>query len=106
VPPGPEGRGAAFSGVWLSPVAPWGVVIIGESQPRRLDEFIAELETALGRMAERRLMDLQPGDVPATWADTTLLTALIGALPATRMEDGLREFVAWYLASEHNREAG
>jgi UDP-glucuronate 4-epimerase len=106
VPPGPKGRGEAIEGDSLSPVAPWRVVNIGQSQPRRLDEFIAALEAALGRKAERRMLDMQPGDVPATWADTRLLTALIGELPATRLEDGLRDFVAWYLASEHNRPVG
>jgi UDP-glucuronate 4-epimerase len=72
------------------------VVNIGQGVPVRLMDFVAEIEEAVGRKARCRMMDLQPGDVPATWADTTLLRALAGPLPKTELKDGVRAFVEWY----------
>ncbi|MFP4044303.1 MAG: SDR family NAD(P)-dependent oxidoreductase [Rhodosalinus sp.] len=86
----------------LSPVAPWRVVNIGNAQPVKLGDFVAAIEAALGMEAEKRLLPMQPGDVPATWADTTLLTALTGHRPGTPLEEGVRSFVDWYL-SEYRR---
>jgi UDP-glucuronate 4-epimerase len=80
----------------LSPVAPWRVVNIGQSRPTPLPEFIAAIETALGRPAQKRMLPIQPGDVPATWADTALLRALVGDIPATPLQDGIDAFVRWY----------
>ncbi|CUH38974.1 UDP-glucose 4-epimerase [Jannaschia seosinensis] len=83
----------------LSPVAPHRIVNIGNGEAVELDRFIAAIEAATGRTATRNLMDMQPGDVPATWADTILLTDLLGhALPRTPIEEGVRAFVAWYLS--------
>jgi UDP-glucuronate 4-epimerase len=96
VPPPPAGRGTVIEGDSLSPVAPWRVVNIGQSQPQKLETFIAAIETALGRQAERRMLPMQPGDVPATWADTGLLRALVGDLPVTPLDAGIAAFVAWY----------
>ena len=62
----------------------------------RLTEFIDAIETATGRTATRNLMPMQPGDVPATWADCSLLTQLCGPLPATPLADGVSRFVDWY----------
>jgi UDP-glucuronate 4-epimerase len=61
-----------------------------------LEEFIAAIETATGRSATRNLMDMQAGDVPATWADTSLLQALTGYQPKTDIQTGVRKFVDWY----------
>ncbi len=80
----------------LSPVAPFRVVNIGNGQPERLLDFIAAIEAAVGQPALRNDMDMQPGDVPATWADTDLLERLTGYRPQTDMRDGVRDFVAWY----------
>ena len=82
----------------LSPVAPWRVVNIGNAQPVRLGDFIAAVEAALGRPAERTLLPMQPGDVPATWADVTLLDALTGPRRATPLAEGVQAFVDWYLS--------
>ncbi|SFE72641.1 NAD-dependent epimerase/dehydratase family protein [Roseivivax sediminis] len=82
----------------LSPVAPFRVVNIGNSEPVQLTDFIAAIEAATGRQAERKLMPMQPGDVPATWADTALLEALIGARSGTPVAVGVDRFVAWYRA--------
>ena len=80
----------------LSPVAPWRVVNIGNSQPVRLGAMIAALEDALGLEAKRNLMPMQPGDVPATWADAELLRALTGYVPNTDIREGVQRFVEWY----------
>lgn len=80
----------------LSPVAPWRVVNIGNSQPVRLGEMIAAIEEALGIEAKRNLMPMQPGDVPATWADAELLRSLTGNVPKTDIREGVRRFVEWY----------
>lgn len=80
----------------LSPVAPYRVVNIGNSAPVPLMEYIAAIEAALGQEARKNFMDMQPGDVPATWADGTLLRQLTGYAPQTTVQDGVAQFVAWY----------
>ena len=80
----------------LSPVAPWRVVNIGNGAPVGLMEFVQAVEAALGMQAEKRFLPMQPGDVPATWADATLIEALTGALPRTDIRDGVARFVDWY----------
>lgn len=82
----------------LSPVAPFRVVNIGASRPTPLMEYIAALETALGITAQKNLMEMQPGDVPATWADTSLLNQLTGYEPQVPVEEGVARFVTWYRA--------
>jgi UDP-glucuronate 4-epimerase len=80
----------------LSPVAPFRVVNIGNDQPVKLLDFIAAIEAACGRPAIKTFHDMQPGDVPATWADTRLLRALIGPRKTTEIRSGLQRFVDWY----------
>jgi UDP-glucuronate 4-epimerase len=80
----------------LSPVAPWRVVNIGNGEKVALGDFIAAIEKATGRAAIRNLMEMQKGDVPATWADNRLLTRLTGYRPETGIETGMAAFVAWY----------
>ncbi|MCQ0091595.1 SDR family NAD(P)-dependent oxidoreductase [Roseovarius sp. M141] len=80
----------------LSPVAPWRVVNIGNGMSVPLMEFVAAIEAATGRKAEKHFMDMQPGDVPATWADARLLEALTGPLPRTPVQVGVQRFVDWY----------
>jgi UDP-glucuronate 4-epimerase len=99
VPPAPGTRAPAVPGDSLSPVAPWRVVNVGLSEPTRLEDFIAAVEAATGQRATRRMRDMQPGDLAETWADATLLTALVGPLPRTPLEEGVRRFVAWYDAT-------
>ncbi|MDX5350535.1 MAG: GDP-mannose 4,6-dehydratase [Paracoccaceae bacterium] len=98
------GTAPAVSGDSLSPVAPFRVVNIGNGQPVQLLDFIAAIETATGREAIRSLEPMQPGDVPATWADTTLLQQLTGYKPQTRLEDGIAAYVSWFL-DYHQRAA-
>jgi len=96
VPQRPADPSDIVAGDSLSPVAPWRVVNIGNSEKVRLMDFIAAIEAALGRKAVCNFMAIQPGDVPATWADAGLLARLTGYRPATPMRAGVAEFVAWY----------
>lgn len=80
----------------LSPVAPYRVVNIGNSDKVRLLDFIDAIEDALGKKASRNYMEMQKGDVPATWADATLLQELTGYRPQTDFKDGIAHFVAWF----------
>ena len=80
----------------LSPVAPWRIVNIGNSRPVQLGDMIAAVEEALGVEARRNLMPMQPGDVPATWADADLLKSLTGYVPQTDIREGVGKFVEWY----------
>ena len=82
----------------LSPIAPFRTVNIGGGQPVELMDFIAAIERAVGRKAVLNMMDMQQGDVVATEADTGLLRALVGELPQTSLEDGVRQFADWYRA--------
>ena len=80
----------------LSPVAPYRIVNIGNGETVQLADFIAAIEAACGREAIRNLMPMQPGDVPATWADNRLLVDLTGYAPTTSVQDGIARFVAWF----------
>jgi UDP-glucuronate 4-epimerase len=60
--------------------------------------MIEVLENALGRTAKKRMLDMQPGDVAATYADVESLERDVGFRPATSIEDGVRRFVDWYLS--------
>ncbi|MDR6832041.1 MULTISPECIES: SDR family NAD(P)-dependent oxidoreductase [unclassified Sphingopyxis] len=80
----------------LSPVAPFRIVNIGNNDKVRLLDFVAAIEDTLGMTAKRNLMPMQMGDVPATWADASLLERLTGYRPQTDFRDGVRQFVAWY----------
>ena len=87
---------APVEGDSLSPVAPYRVVNIGNGRPLPLMDFIAAIEAACGREAIKHFHDMQPGDVPATWADTSVLHALTGQRPTTPVAEGLQAFVDWY----------
>jgi len=76
--------------------APHRVFNIGNATPTPLLTYVEALEHALGRTARRRLLPLQPGDVPATAADTSALEAWTGFRPATPVGEGVARFVAWY----------
>lgn len=80
----------------LSPVAPWRVVNIGNSHKVRLLDFVEAIEECVGRKAIKNFMEMQAGDVPATWADTSLLQHLTGYCPTTGFKEGVRHFVQWY----------
>ena len=75
---------------------PQRVLNVGNSAPVMLMDFIGSLERALGKAAHQRLLPMQPGDVPDTWADVSRLRALTGFAPATPLDAGVRHFVEWY----------
>jgi UDP-glucuronate 4-epimerase len=75
---------------------PYRIVNVGCGRPVGLEDFIATIEIAIGRRADRRYRPMQSGDVPATWASTELLEKLTGFRPATPLTEGVRAFLAWY----------
>jgi UDP-glucuronate 4-epimerase len=77
---------------------PARVFNIGNHDPVQLLDFIACLEASLGRTAEKRLLPMQDGDVPATYADTRALREWVGFAPATPLATGIQHFVDWYQA--------
>lgn len=76
--------------------APYKIYNIGNNAPVELLRFIEVLEDALGKKAEKNLLPIQAGDVPATYADVDDLMADVGFKPATSIEEGIGRFVAWY----------
>lgn len=99
VPIGPSGH--EYNAVGLpstSNAAPFRVVNIGNSQPVQLLDFISAIEENIGIKAKKNFMPMQAGDVPATWADTSLLESLTGFKPRTNHEAGVRKFLRWYRA--------
>jgi UDP-glucuronate 4-epimerase len=78
--------------------APWRVYNIGNNRPVELLDVVRILEETIGKPAKRELLPMQPGDVPATFADIDDLQRDVGFSPATPIERGIAEFVAWYKA--------
>ena len=76
--------------------APYRVYNIGNGKPVKLMDFILTLEKHLGKKAKMNMMPIQPGDVEATWADTSALERDVGYKPSTDLEIGIGEFVKWY----------
>ncbi|MEJ2116827.1 MAG: NAD-dependent epimerase [Alphaproteobacteria bacterium] len=94
----PEGD-ATWSSAQPDPsrsTAPYRLYNIGNNNPVRLMDFIAAIEKATGREAEKNYLPMQPGDVPATYADVEDLIRDVGFAPNTSLEDGIERFVAWY----------
>jgi UDP-glucuronate 4-epimerase len=88
--------GTVPEGDSLSPVAPWRVVNIGNSDAVQLTDFIRAIEDATCLKATCNLVPMQAGDVTATWADASLLKTLTGYQPKTKVHDGMKAFVKWY----------
>jgi len=76
--------------------APWRVYNIGNNKPIELMDYIAALETALGKTAEKEFLPLQAGDVPATYANVDDLVEQFDYKPSTSVEEGINRFVSWY----------
>ncbi|KAA0124370.1 NAD-dependent epimerase [Methylobacterium sp. P1-11] len=95
----PAAPNPAWSGAAPDPgtsAAPYRIYNIGNNEPVALLDMIALLEAALGRKAEKILLPMQPGDVPATYADIDDLVRDSGFRPATPLETGINRFVEWY----------
>ena len=69
---------------------------IGNNAPGKLSEVVEAIETVLGIKAEKKLLPLQPGDVPATYADVTEFVNDFGYKPSTSVKDGVKKFIDWY----------
>ncbi|MBI9015970.1 MAG: NAD-dependent epimerase [Phycisphaerae bacterium] len=76
--------------------APYKIYNIGNSAPVLLMDFIEAIEEAVGQQAQKNMMDIQPGDVPATWANVDDLIENLDYKPATPIKEGVRKFVQWY----------
>ena len=96
VPQRPENPEAIQPGDSVSPAAPFRVVNIGNSEKVRLMDFVDAIEAEIGKKAVRNYMPMQQGDVPATWADASLLQSLTGYRPRTPFREGVARFVRWY----------
>ena len=77
-------------------LAPFRIVNIGGGTPVGLMEFIEAIEATLGRKAIKTMLPMQPGDVPRTFADPSLLKSLTGYVPSTPVRAGVEAFVDWY----------
>jgi UDP-glucuronate 4-epimerase len=75
---------------------PYQLLNIGYGSPVDLMDFIHEIEKNLGIEADKNLMEIQPGDVPKTWADIEKLQELTGFQPKTSVKEGVRKFIDWY----------
>ena len=78
--------------------APWRVYNIGNNNPVEVLEVVRLLEQAIGKEAKRELLPMQPGDVPATFANVDALMREVGFKPSTPVADGIARFVDWYRA--------
>lgn len=96
VPQRPTSRADILPGDSLSPVAPYRIVNIGNSDKVSLLDFIEAIEVCLDKKAIRNYMEMQKGDVPATWANADLLHRLTGYRPQTDFRDGIAQFVTWF----------
>jgi UDP-glucuronate 4-epimerase len=79
-----------------SSAAPWKIYNIGNNRPEQLMDVVSLLEKEFGRTAIKEMLPMQPGDVPATYADVEDLARDVGFRPATTIEDGIARFAKWY----------
>ncbi|MGE0492763.1 MAG: NAD-dependent epimerase [Vulcanimicrobiota bacterium] len=86
--------------------APYRIFNIGNNQPVELGYFIELIEKALGKKAERRLLPLQAGDVPATYADIDALQDLVGFRPRTSIEEGIDKTLTWFKEYQLGQNSG
>jgi len=89
----------------LSPVAPFRIVNIGNSDKVKLLDFVEAIEEELGIVARKNMMPMQTGDVPATWANANLLERLTGFRPQMNYKQGVKNFIKWYLTFYNQRDA-
>ena len=83
---------------------PYKLFNIGNNEPIQLTRFIQAIEKATGKTAEKIMLDMQPGDVERTYADTERLEEAVGYKPETEIEQGIEQFVEWYKAYKESRE--
>lgn len=96
----PAAKNPSWSGAAPDPAgssAPYRIYNIGNGSPVKLLDFIEAIEEAVGKKAVKTMLAMQPGDVPATWADSGPLAEDFGYRPATGVREGVRKFVEWYI---------
>lgn len=77
--------------------APYRIYNIGNNAPVGLLDFIQAIEKSIGKKATKNFLPMQPGDVPATWADVDDLIKDIGYAPSVTIREGVERFVQWYM---------
>ena len=95
----PSTGNSEWSGISPNPAeskAPYRIFNIGNNNPIRLMDFILEIESQLGVKAKKEMKELQPGDVPATYADVEDLVEKLGYKPETSINEGISKFLEWY----------
>ncbi len=92
----PQGQAGAKGDDPAISSAPWRVYNIGNNHPEQLMKVVSVLEKEFGRKAKTEMLPMQPGDVPATYADIEGLKREVGFSPSTSIEDGIARFAAWY----------
>ncbi|PZO49713.1 MAG: capsular biosynthesis protein CpsI [Phormidesmis priestleyi] len=95
--PQPQRSGAEAQAQNLSTTAPYKIYNIGNHSPVTLMDFITTIEQAMGKKAEKNMLPMQPGDVPATYADVQDLMDDVGFKPSTPLSVGIQKFVEWYM---------
>ncbi|MGB7799862.1 NAD-dependent epimerase [Buttiauxella sp.] len=96
--PQPDAQWSVEEGTPATSSAPYRVYNIGNSSPVALMDYITALETSLGKVAQKNMLPMQPGDVLETSADTQALYDVIGFKPQTSVQEGVQRFVDWYKA--------
>ena len=92
----PNKRNSLIKNDSISSDAPMRIINIGNSRPLNLMDYINTLEKILKIESKKQFVDIQNGEVVSTWADIKLLKNLIGFIPKTSIEKGIKEFVNWY----------
>jgi UDP-glucuronate 4-epimerase len=96
IPPKANKRKDIIKNDSVSDVAPFRIVNIGNSQPINLLDFVKELENVLGKVAQKKILGMQDGDVYKTHSNIDLLRALTGFEPKTNLHEGISQFVKWF----------
>ena len=96
IPPKANKRRGVLKNDSISDVAPFRIVNIGNSQPINLLDYVRELEYVLGKVAKKKFLGMQDGDIHKTHSNINLLKALTGFEPKTNMREGITRFVKWY----------
>jgi UDP-glucuronate 4-epimerase len=86
-------------------IAPYRLYNIGNNNPVSLMDFIGAIEKAIGKTAEKEFLPMQPGDVAATYADIDALVEAVDYHPRTPLQDGINNFIAWYMEHMHKEQA-
>ena len=101
--PAPNPAWSGYAPDSATSYAPYRLYNIGNNNPVELMQFIEVIEKCLGRTAQKNMLPIQPGDVPATYADVDDLTRDVGFKPSTPIETGIRNFIDWYVSYYKDR---